>query len=245
MSQWLADFQKRFVSRLDSSGELAWIKAKDTEEQNARFNIYKNGCNIRFKEALIEDFPITEKLMGKDLFLKNIESFIIENPSTYYTLNEYSRTFPDFLAKVEPQNNLWKELSLFEWNLIQCRFQGSNKQKAIALEESTGSLQIQIERSIVLQECSFPVDLIYEDEEIHPTENRCYIFCVEGSTPCYESISTFEHDFFAELLRNTPLETAFERLQEKHSNLDHESVSSFFQKWGAKRLLSLGKNRKP
>lgn len=67
-----------------------------------RLAIYKRGYILRLLACMQADFPVLRKYLGDELFDHFARAYLINTPSSSYTLFELSARFPEFLARTRP-----------------------------------------------------------------------------------------------------------------------------------------------
>lgn len=77
-----------------------------TEElpAEARIGIYARGYMLRLLDCMQADLPALHAYLGEDLFVMFARAYLLEQPSTSYSLFELSRGFADFLDRTRPRN---------------------------------------------------------------------------------------------------------------------------------------------
>ena len=86
-----------------------------------RLEIYANMYFFRILDSLKEDFPRVLQLVGEDHFHNLITSYLIEYPSTHWSLRYAGKNFATFL-KSQPQLTQWPQLvdlAKLEWALLE------------------------------------------------------------------------------------------------------------------------------
>lgn len=143
----LALLQQQFKSALLSNDTeiLKEIKnSRDNFSEEERLEVYRSGVSARFKNSLIEDFPLVLNALNKKnsttgdmgfqiLAKKYIEAF----PSHYQSLAEVSLNFPEFLKKEDPSDGI-SEIARFEVSKLLSECAESNS-PTIGFTEISGS----------------------------------------------------------------------------------------------------------
>lgn len=80
-----------------------------------RLSIYHDAYAIRLRESLRDDFSSVELQVGSDKFESIAKKYILEHPSKFQNLAEYSEEFPKFL---ENQNSDLAVLAYQDWYRI-------------------------------------------------------------------------------------------------------------------------------
>lgn len=67
-----------------------------------RVAIYRRNVQSTLRGALGDIFPTTRWMLGDDKFLNVGDQFILHAPSTSGDLNQFGRSFPEFLSAMQP-----------------------------------------------------------------------------------------------------------------------------------------------
>jgi hypothetical protein len=107
MSVSLSELQREFLSSLSTG------KDPSTLDPFSRFSVYSRAYELRIKESLEEDFPETlSNIKNKSAF---IDDYMIQYPSSFWTLGEYGKFFPTFVSKSFPDDHELGFLASLEW----------------------------------------------------------------------------------------------------------------------------------
>jgi hypothetical protein len=166
------------------------FKSPPQGSSQERWSIYNLGYRSRLKNSLREDFPETLELMGEFSFINQVEDFIQKTPSRYWTLAEYSREFPEFLAQrqVSPEHSLKAKL---EWAKIEARHQ--SLEPLLGQIESPENLVLGLSRGVRLVSGAGtgPVFMVFKvpgsdyetcTEEIS-VEDKLWLECLKNPVP--------------------------------------------------------------
>lgn len=96
----LLELQRSFCGALKSGeplGVAPWIIANGLAV-SARLAIYRNNSQTNLRNALRADYPVTERLVGREFFDHAADVYIAGSPSLSGDVGEYGTGFPDFLA---------------------------------------------------------------------------------------------------------------------------------------------------
>ncbi len=91
------------------------IATPSSISRQSRLTIYQEAYFTRLIDALICDFPATQRLIGETLFSQLAKQYIKQYPSQQASLHGLGRHFPLFL---EQHHSLWSELARFELALV-------------------------------------------------------------------------------------------------------------------------------
>ena len=98
----LLELQKQFADGLNEKNDsiLSSIKISKAIGPPEQLNIYRSSLISSLQKISKEIYPVCEKLVGHDFFLKMIDQYISFNPSTSFDLNQYGESFADFIANI-------------------------------------------------------------------------------------------------------------------------------------------------
>ncbi len=113
----LGEFQtqfREFLYRGYHEEELAGqVRSVDCTGPNDRLDVYRNAYFIRLEAALAHDFPITEKIVGKNTFARCAGEFALARPSTSPSLRQFGQHFANWIH-VE-KSPIFGDLAAIEW----------------------------------------------------------------------------------------------------------------------------------
>jgi hypothetical protein len=95
----LHDLQARFVAALfgeTADGIARWI-VPDGIDAEDRVGIYRHNLHAGFSKTLALEFPVIEKLVGRDYFGQLARDFLDRHPSGAGNLHHIGQPFPSFL----------------------------------------------------------------------------------------------------------------------------------------------------
>jgi hypothetical protein len=95
LSEWQTQFSEAIKGR-PSEG------APQTEAQAARLAVYQRGYWIRLSGSLREDFPLTLRLLGKDVFFQLVTDFLATERGFQPDLGELSDVFAAYVRSRFP-----------------------------------------------------------------------------------------------------------------------------------------------
>lgn len=72
----------------------------------ARFAIYRNNVFVGLTRALAQNFPVTERLVGKQFFTAMARAYAQDHKPASPLIIEYGGDFPDFIASFRPASDL-------------------------------------------------------------------------------------------------------------------------------------------
>lgn len=119
----LSELQQLFKNALNSptldSETLKALKPINALSVEQGFGIYHRGFINRFTENLAKTYEAVKWVLGPELFEETARSYIQENPSVYFSINQYGETYPDFLVSYPKTKTIpfLFDLASFEWLL--------------------------------------------------------------------------------------------------------------------------------
>ncbi|ADZ89492.1 DNA-binding domain-containing protein [Marinomonas mediterranea] len=125
--------------------------AGSTEENKARFNVYRNNVFSSLIDALGDIFSVSKQLVGEDFFRAMARVYIADNPPQSPILSQYGDRFPEFIEAFEPAKSVsyLAELAYVERNLLTLTH--SAESPTLTLDEARHRLsQIQDPAKLVL-----------------------------------------------------------------------------------------------
>jgi hypothetical protein len=116
------DFQLNFCHHIngnEQSDEFKELIVPIGELTSMRvLKVYKDDYFARLSEALGSTFETTWEVIGDDAFFKACEEYIMQNPSSFYSLGNYGEHFSSFLQREGYDSDIpfVSELAEFEWS---------------------------------------------------------------------------------------------------------------------------------
>lgn len=119
----LRDLQLRFVAAL-FEGNDAIVSAQlgeGTPDAPARLGVYRNNLREGFIKTLALEFPVLEKLVGRDFFRQTALEFQLQHPSQSGDLTHVGAPFADYLRTrfADGEYDWLPDVAALEWAL-QC-----------------------------------------------------------------------------------------------------------------------------
>jgi hypothetical protein len=124
----LARLQHTFQDCVLDSGNAsstAWVSASGRASPEIQLSIYTHAYRSRLTEVLVNDYPAVLMAIGEDQFNRLANDYIRAHPSHYFSLRDFGRHLPSFVAGLIQQDTGYREmpwlheLTLFEWTLGQ------------------------------------------------------------------------------------------------------------------------------
>lgn len=95
-------FLSAFRSGIFGAGLPVGVTARDPDEAERRFAIYRNNVLHSLTEALAARFPVVARLVGAEFFAAMAREFITRHPPESPMLFEWGGAFPAFLEDFPP-----------------------------------------------------------------------------------------------------------------------------------------------
>ena len=118
----LAPLQDRFQGYL-TTGDLAPVLQEIVGDARAdaetRLGIYADAYWLRLLDALRDNYPAVNGLLGDDAFETLVKAYIAEHPSPYRSIRWFGDRLAEFLAATPPYDTqpVLAEMARFEWAL--------------------------------------------------------------------------------------------------------------------------------
>lgn len=117
----LKTIQHRFSHSLlkDQIAIEPLLTPDDRSAARTPLDIYKSAYYTRLIDALEQDYPVLQQLLGTERFRKTAHSYIEKYPSTSFTLRYFGQHLSAFIHNTDigQQQPCLAELATFEWQL--------------------------------------------------------------------------------------------------------------------------------
>ncbi len=117
--QALKQLQSQFQEYLTQGSNTIFPEIAPDERFSAdkRLKVYFDAYRIRLMEILKLDFPKTHTLLGDEDFEQAFLKYLLQFPSTHFSVRYFGQQFSQFLARNHPysQCQLFAEMAEFEW----------------------------------------------------------------------------------------------------------------------------------
>lgn len=240
----ILDLQESFIQSLQNPGQgsESLINPILNLSRGQCLEIYRKGYSARLTEALGSTFEACWWVLGDDSFFKVARDYIASHPSQAYDLSDYGERFPEFL-QAHPESldiPFIPDLSRFEWH-----FKETFHSPSCELDSAPGALSgdefLFLKPSVKILSAPFDVYEIWkrrtqkiEDLSGVPWDQASNYLLArsQGQTYVY-ALSPKEFDFL-NAIRSAPdqnhnIGEILETLSQKHSDLDPQFISDFFE----------------
>ncbi len=160
------DFQMRPTMSDGSSTQAraeSYIKPNDQLTSFERLEIYNRQYWFRVTEAVAEDYPALNALLGDTIFSRLILEYLKENPSTSFTLRNLGSKLPQWLEAHPEFANRRQDLTLdvarLEWAYVEA-FDGASLSPLMASDFTflTAESNLRLQPHLQLLDLKYPVD---------------------------------------------------------------------------------------
>ncbi len=134
-----------------------------------RFEVYRNSVLSNLRGAMLDIYPVVQRLTGDKFFDQAATIFVREHASTSGDLHSYGRNFPLFLAEYEPAKALTylPDVARLEWlwhEVFHCADAQPAEMSALAAgaSEDYGHLRFDLQPGCRRLYSDFPVHRIWE-----------------------------------------------------------------------------------
>lgn len=131
-----------------------------------RVGIYSNAWFLRIFESLQEDYEALALSMGKRLFLRCVQDYLVKYPSSSYTLAHTGNRMPEFLQSWENPKNL--PFYFFLASVERAGYQAFQARDPISwdlsgvLESDVSRLELKTEASVSLVHSQFHLQKVLD-----------------------------------------------------------------------------------
>jgi hypothetical protein len=103
VERWIQDVivdpaPDRAVARKNRAKAAGAILPSRTLSPIERVEIYRGQYLLRMEEALLNDYPVLEHLLGHAAFERLVAAYVKKHPSRSYSLNHMKERLPEFIA---------------------------------------------------------------------------------------------------------------------------------------------------
>jgi Putative DNA-binding domain len=116
----LAELQRSFQAFVTGSAHAppAMISGNTRASAQSRMQIYAEAIDLRFLEALGEDYPGVHGLLGDESFRQLAHAYAAAHPSHFRSMRWFGMHLPELLRADEPwcEHPVLAEMARFEWS---------------------------------------------------------------------------------------------------------------------------------
>jgi hypothetical protein len=141
----------------------SYIKPNDQLTSFERLEIYNRQYWFRVTEAVAEDYPALNALLGDTIFSRLVLEYLKENPSTSFTLRNLGSQLPQWLEAHPEFANRRQDLTLdvarLEWAYVEA-FDGASLSPLMAADFTflTAESNLRLQPHLQLLDLKYPVD---------------------------------------------------------------------------------------
>lgn len=149
---------------------LPYVLQQDQLSSTQRLAIYRNNKDSSILKILQSHYPVCSRLVGDKFFAGMANAYSTQTPSTYPDLNNYGRTFPQFIRDFPSAQSLpyLPEVAKLEWAWLQA-FYGSDLFATLDIEriakidtEQAQDIVFQLPANATLLTSPYPIDQIWQ-----------------------------------------------------------------------------------
>ena len=172
-----------------------YIKPNDQLSSFERLEIYNRQYWFRIIEAVSEDFPALQAVLGPDRFDTLIRAYLKEHPSTSWTLRDLGASLPAFLGDHREfagrQRGLAVDVARLEWAYVEA-YDGSRLPPLTAedMQAACSDLRLSLQPHLRLLALHYPADEV--------------VLAVRKDTPKNEIVSNAASEWKSHLKRDFP-----------------------------------------
>ncbi len=184
----------RYIRRYTEPTPTCFWQIKDSVvmAREDRLDIYAEGYFLRIVEALSEDFPQLERLLGQEAFHTLISDYLKEYPSQYTSLADVGGNLPNFLQGHNVSRNLpyIVDLAALEWAIVKAFYSENVERIALSKiaeisQDAWPNVKFKTHPSFQLLSSEWNVDLFWQcavDEIEKDSQVRSFaVLCVNGN----------------------------------------------------------------
>lgn len=208
-----------------------------------RLEVYRFAFQARMIESLEDDFPLTCHFVGKSGFDELVLAYVQKMPSTFASIAEISRGFPEFLAVSPSVSSLGRSIAHYEWLLVETTNAWIPSESAVSGlaqmdPNQRAQAKLELAPGVRLFESRWAVDSIDADSFELPPEKRTFLAIYPvGSGVRSERLSEVEWNALSALRVPTSAETVGEVLESLDIALSE--AAQMFANWSRENLIAL------
>lgn len=222
----LRSLQSRFAADLfEEPGTItAWIRAEGIDPA-ARLEIYRNNLREGFHKTLALEYPVIQRLVGKDYFGRLALAFLARHPSRSGDLHHVGAPFVSFLRShfADKGYGYLADVAALEWAYQECLIaeDGDSLDPTTLRDvpaQSYATLRFTLRPDCRLVHSPFPVLKIWEvnqgearDETVHLDSGPDFLLVLRNAKGVhFRRINEDDHRLLAAFVRGKSLEEALE-----------------------------------
>lgn len=218
-----------------------------------RMDVYRNNVMSGIGNALIANFPLLEKLVGRDFLASMVRAYILANPPTSGCLTFYGHDFDNFVAGFAPAAHLPYLADMAKLEILSNRSYHAKDDKALSPQDMANipankleTLELKLRDSVHLLQSPWPLQAIRafcHDEKAGAPDINSGGVCVLVRRPHLDvevvEISAGEYKFLS-ALKTLPLGEAVVETLDAYPDFDFQSTLQRHMKF--QLFLKPGKN---
>lgn len=194
---------------------------------------YRSGYLIRIRESMNDRFHVFQKVYENYNELR--EKYIHDNPSTFYSLDDYGLNFSSWL-KENHYTSLMSDLAYLEEKLDLFSRNNFKEDNSFVFEELNQANQIFL-NGVELLQFSTPVYEVWFNEKLaNAKEKECKIMVYSNQMDILvKNLNEWEFALLNTFVKGSSLASAMENIEVPSTQI--EEFQSFFQFLGQNKLL--------
>jgi hypothetical protein len=250
----LAEIQRRFSDALDKDSlavlDSAFSTAIETSSVpfSKRFGTYHYAYAARIGDSLKEDFEAICRWIGEESFDQIVRPFLRSFPSTYHSIAEISRHFPEFLESVQhPEDpQFLPAIAHLEWAMVCASVARATPEAEVQplanlAEAPLDQVVLALNPSLVCFTSEWPVDkLLYPRGQLAFREAVRIAVFRNSSGIQLKRFRSRQWELLLLMEQNVPADRILHYAQE--ARVSAEQIQSWFSKWAEWELIQGFKN---
>ncbi|KAB8039808.1 hypothetical protein GCL60_05970 [Silvanigrella paludirubra] len=205
-----------------------------------RLLVYRTAYNQRIYSSLKEDFPKIYEILNEDNFNKLVEEYRIKYPSTYWSLGEFSKNLPDFIAESNwgKEIKYMEDLAKLEWIKCLC-FLAKNSDyfnfSSIALvpSEKQNKIILKLDSSVIFFESPWA---LHKKSIKKSISNKINYYIIYRNNGIINVECILKKDW--NILQKISQGLNIEEIVEKTQVCNEKQISKCFSNWVKKGIIS-------
>ncbi|MBC8127451.1 MAG: putative DNA-binding domain-containing protein [Gloeobacteraceae cyanobacterium ES-bin-144] len=215
------------------------MKASANLSSAERLELYHRQYWFRLMDSVAEDFPELQKLAGEELFWKIIEAYLLEYPSSSFTLRHLGSRMADFIASWSEldaaQRIGFSALARLEYAYMQIY---EAAEWDVILPENILECELTLQPHVVLLALPVAADLFVKEEEFPLTIESPIWLAVwrgENGSPTQCRLDEVEYTLLQRLRLGGSLASLFTEPTSRQPT--PEEVAAWFENWQRRRWI--------
>lgn len=207
-----------------------------------RIRIYHYAYSARIAESLKEDFALLLNWIEEESFDTLVRAYLMEYPSTYRTLAEVSRHFPEFLDRIlQPGDpKFLPDLARYEWaRTVAVSVSNARPDAVFELtrigEFALDEVVLVLNPTLHLMNSEWPVDRLKTATSVAFRECVRLAIYRGGEGVSCDRLRQRQWEMLARIEAGEPLSSLLEWMRERR--ISAAQTQRWFTTWAARRLI--------